>query len=91
MGFDLLPRRPARAPGPFHFNNAGWQRLMDSPVGVVIGTQPAQEPGRYHFAPDRKRRSPRRNEGYYVTAPQARAMAAVMREWIGSKTRAPGE
>ena len=72
MGFDLLPRYPARAASPFHFNSAGWRDLMNGPVGAVIGTEPADEP----------KRSPRHNEGFYVTAANARMMAQIAREWI---------
>jgi hypothetical protein len=79
MGFDLKPRNknhPWFSMGVFV-----WSWLLNEGVGLVIGTMSGMEPCEYYFTP-RKGLDPNLNDGFRVTAIEARCMAAAARTLV---------
>lgn len=77
MGYVLVPRN--KAVGAFNMGSFTWSWILNAGVGLVIGTGPAKNPCTHSYVRDAKGRSPHCNDGYRVTAEQARAMALVAR------------
>jgi len=77
MGYDLSSRN--KEAGDFYMGAFSWSWMINAGVGLVIGTGPAKNPASYSYTPDAKGASPQTNDGYRVTAEQARMMAAAAR------------
>ncbi len=73
MGYDLIPRN--KKLDSFHFGMFSWGWMLDQGIGLIIGTGKAIRPAGYSFIPDKLGRDPNHNDGFRVTAEQARAMA----------------
>jgi hypothetical protein len=84
MGYDLKPRE--KDIDWFHFNIWGWGQLMRY-VGCAnaIGLKFSAD-GRYSYIPDKQGNSPMLNDGFYVSAQQARTMAKIARAWVAEYT-----
>jgi hypothetical protein len=83
MSFDLVARN--KKLDILSFNSFTWAVILDSGVGLVIGTALARRPGTFSYIEDKKGRCPQHNDGYYVTAIEARAMALVAKGWAITK------
>ena len=80
MGFDLKPRN--RKVDWFHCNIYGYLFLMATVgSGRAIGLEHFENGG-YTYIPDRNGYDPVCNDGYYVTAGQARDMADIVDKWL---------
>ncbi len=76
MGFDLIPRN--KAVGEFRIGAYAWPSLLDQGIGWPLGRYPGLLPGQYIHTVDRTRRgTPDTNDGYRVTATEAREMAKI--------------
>jgi len=75
MGYDFVPRNKDLEA--FYLGAFSWPWMLDAGLGLVIGTGPATKPGSYIFHPDEKGRSPRNNDGYRVSASDAKKMADI--------------
>jgi len=73
MGFDLEPRN--KKIDQFHFGAFSWSWMMNAGVGLVLGYSPSKQPAEFTYIPDKKGRCPSYNDGYYVSADLAWAMA----------------
>ena len=73
MGYDLIPRN--KSIDPFYMGAFSWPWMLGAGVGLVIGTGKGIEPAQYYYAFDNLGRDPNCNDGFRVTASQARAMS----------------
>jgi hypothetical protein len=77
MGYSLRPRNKALKS--FHFGAFSWLWMLDEGVGYVIGYGRGVTPGTWIAAPDPSGRFPTHEDGFRVSAEQARAMAMAAR------------
>jgi homoserine acetyltransferase len=75
MGYDLIPRN--KKIDSICIGAFSWPIMLDMGVGAVIKTGAAMNPASYSFVRDKKGRDPNKNDGFYVTAEEARAMGMV--------------
>jgi len=75
MGYNLQPRN--KKLDVFQVGAFSWSWMLEAGVGLVIGTGPAMKMGKYSFIADSKGHDPRKNDGFRVTAEQAKAMSLV--------------
>ncbi len=81
MGYDLVPRN--KAVGDFYFGAFGWGWFLDQGAGWPIGYFKGLTVGSYHYTETRNGGSPASNDGFRVTAKEAKEMAKLAR-WIAS-------
>jgi hypothetical protein len=81
MGYDLSPLSDDVEEG-FHFGAFSWSWFLGTGVGLVIGTAPCIHPGSYRFTPDENGRDPHCNDGFVVSAEQAKIMATLARNLV---------
>lgn len=78
MTYDLHPRN--RGLDQFRAGAFSWCWLLDQGVGWPLGYYAGDSPGTYLYTPDPSQRGdPATNDGYRVTAAQAREMARLSR------------
>ena len=85
MGYDLKPRN--KDIGWFHFGAFSWSWMLNAGVGLVIGYGKAKDPASFSYIPDKKGRCPGYNDGYYVCADLAWAMAHAANGLVVSQHR----
>jgi hypothetical protein len=85
MSYDLKPRHTDA--GWFRCGAFSWSWLLDEGVGWPLGYCEGMEPGRYYceHRPERLG-TPMTNDGYHVTAGEAREMAKLAR-YVAAKHR----
>lgn len=83
MGFELKPRN--KKLDFFHFGIFIWTWMLDSGVGLIINTAPAMKPGTFSYTPDKKGMCANYNDGFYVAAKEAKAMAIAARGLVKTK------
>jgi len=83
MGFDLVSRN--KKLNSFYMGSFSWSWMLDAGVGLVLGAGRGVEPATCIWLPDNKGRSPYYNDGFRVTAAQARAMALAARGLVAVK------
>jgi hypothetical protein len=81
MSYDFSPRN--KEIESFHMGAFGFPILLKY-CGRAIGYCEGIKPGTYYYAPDKKGRSPCDNDGYYVSAKDAKELAKRIREFLAS-------
>lgn len=76
MGYDLHPRR--RNVGAFHVPMFSWTWMLEAGLGLVICAGRALKPGEVLYE-SREGKSPFANDGFRVTAAEARMMGLLAR------------
>lgn len=76
MGYDLSPKD--KKAGDFSMGAFFWPiMLQETGMGYVLGYGAGRTPGSYVYIPDKRGASPASNDGYFVTATEAKMMATV--------------
>jgi hypothetical protein len=84
MSFDLMPIKKDLEE--ISFGAFTWPVMLDETgMGYVLGCGPGRSVGQYVFVPDKNGASPRTNDGYKVSAAEARMMAVIARGYVSVK------
>lgn len=75
MGYNLIPRN--KKIKRLSIDAFSWSIMLDMGMGLVISTGSAMKHATYSYIPDKKGRSPKSNDGFYVTSDKAKAMSMV--------------
>jgi len=77
MGYDFHANNPDVEM--FYLGGFSWPWMLSAGVGLIIGQGDGLAPGQYFYQPDESGFDPLANDGYHVTANQAKMMVAALR------------